>query len=649
MSLVETGIIAINTLARKDMDDPRHHLTRIDGNPVRVYTCGPTVYSEAHLGHARTYISLDIIRRILTDYFKIPVQWCMNVTDVDDKIIGEFNKGKTGFDTVFEYSGNREKAFFADMDKLNVRRPDSLLRVSEVIEDIKSFIGDLVAKGFAYVVDGSVYFDVPKYIAEGFEYAELESSSFSDKNRQAKKPEDGEKKGKKRADVDLSELGKHDPADFALWKKAKEGEPFWPSEWGNGRPGWHIECSTMSSIFFGDQFDVHCGGIDLRFPHHTNEIAQSQARSGLKPWVRTWWHTGQLNINGEKMAKSTGNFKTIKDAVNTYPWRLVRMMFALVEWDNPLELNDELIENAKNALKAVTNFLQKCEGYLATGGASDVHGYTETDRKFMAFFTEVQDKVKKAFAQNFKVPVAIQAIRDLIREANSEPAPNKGLLIAAARYVRQIMDVLGFNAETVTLSAETTTNLGPVAEAMAHYRQDARGNARALLQDVKNMKDLLGVNTRKPRPENEDEARKFDAVKAVEDRVLAVLSQLDRLRDETLPDLGIKLEDAGDGSVDFKLGNPEEFRKEREAARAAKAKPKPDAKPKQAQPKPAPQEIEHPSTMFRSQTDKYSQWDENGMPTHNKEGEPLTRGQLNRVKKLYDQQLAKWKKAHPES
>jgi cysteinyl-tRNA synthetase len=271
--------------------------------PLRVYTRGPTVSANAHLVHARTYTSLDTIRRILTDYINFEVALCANIADVDDKIIDHFNLGGTGFRTPFEYSRDREKAFFADMDRLNVRPRDSLLRVSEVIPQIRDFIGDFVTKGFAYAAGGNVWFDVPKSHSQFGTYAELEPESFNPQNlTQTEGGESGE--------------GKRAATDFAHWKGAKPDEPSWDSRWGKGRPGWHIECSTMSGLFFGEQFDVHCGGIDLRFPHHSNEIAQSQAHFGKVPWVRTWLHTGQLRIGCEKMAKSLGNFKTIAG-----PWK----------------------------------------------------------------------------------------------------------------------------------------------------------------------------------------------------------------------------------------------------------------------------------------------------------------------------------------
>jgi cysteinyl-tRNA synthetase len=607
--LIDLNIKVLNSLDVRDLQP----LTRVQSQPLRVYTCGPTVYEAAHLGHARTYISLDIIRRILTDYFEIPVTWCMNITDVDDKIINHFIKGLTRFETPFEYSHDREIAFFQDMDSLNVRRPDSLLRVSEVIPEIITFIAALVDKGYAYESGGSVWFEVAKYNATFGDYAQLEPKSFNEAN------------------IEQFEAGdaKRGPADFALWKAAKEGEPSWPSQWGAGRPGWHIECSTMSSMFFGEQFDVHCGGIDLRFPHHTNEIAQSQARFGRVPWVRTWLHTGQLQINGEKMAKSLGNFKTIRDVLETHSWRELRLAFSLVQWHRVLELSADLLEESRALLERVKNFLEEADGIHARDAAPDIHTFSPADAAFAAQLAGAQERVRAAFATNFNVPAALAALRELIDGAYAA-RPNKGLFIAAARFVRRIMDVLGvgFHAEAAG------DGLGAVAKGLAEYREGARADARALLQDARAVQKALGVNPRDSRPED-GAGERWDLVSRLLAHVQGVLGRLDTLRDETLPAVGIRLEDGADGEVTFKIGEPREAREPR---------PQPVKKPA-----PARKEAIHPGEHFRALTDKYGDWDENGLPTKGADGKELTRGQLNKVKKEWDVLLTKWKKANLDS
>lgn len=632
---VETGVSGFNTLTSSIQP-----IKRKQGLPLRCYTCGPTVYADAHLGHARTYVSLDMIRRIMTDYFRIPVEWCMNITDVDDKIINEFNTKKTGFNTVFEYSKNREQAFFHDMDSLNVRRPDSLLRVTEVIPQIIEFIDDLIKTGFAYEANGSVYFDVPKYANdERFTYAELEPSSFNlTEGRQSE---------------DLVDQGKRNFPDFALWKGAKPGEPSWDSPWGKGRPGWHIECSAMSTKFYGSQFDIHCGGIDLRFPHHTNEIAQSQARHGVVPWVHTWFHTGQLKRNGEKMAKSLKNYKTVSEIVQQYDWRIIRMAFALVSWQNVLDFTDEHFSQAVSTFKYFTNFLQKAEGLLQAGQASDVHDYNEVDGQFAALIEQTVEKIRTAFSTNFEIPAALDALKQLINAANSEPQPNNALLISAGRLVNQTLTVLGFQRDSINLTETAGVNLGPVATSMADYRRTTRPATLALLKDSREISKLFGVDLKNPRPADDavEGQKRYDAVQQLDAHVKELLSQLDALRDQTLPALGIKLEDKADGSVDFKIGDPEEFLREAKLQQEMKQSKKEEKQQKKDTKgaggnKKESEPVEHPREIFRKQTDKYSQWDEEGLPTHAADGTPLSKSQLNKVKGIYNKLLDKYNKKH---
>lgn len=633
-NLVETGVSVFNTIANGLVP-----LKKEADKPLRVYTCGPTVYADSHLGHARTYVSLDMIRRIITDYFRIPTTWAMNVTDIDDKIINTYREA--GFSSATEYSHNREAAFFKDMDRLNIRRPDALLRVSEVMPDIIEFIEELIKSGFAYksTKDNSVYFNVMKYANDPrFKYAELEPESFNASNTVSNEKLDGD-------------VGKENAADFALWKSAKEGEPHWPSPWGEGRPGWHIECSTMSTLFFGDHFDVHCGGIDLRFPHHTNEVAQSQARHGYVPWVHTWLHTGQLRINGEKMSKSLGNFKSISNALEKYTWRQLRLAFALVHWQNVLELNAELLASAESLDKRITNFLEMAEGLLQTGQAADVHGYTKANRDFDELMATVAADVRTKFANNFDISGAIESIKTLIDAAYVVDGPNKAQIIAAARFVHDIMNILGFATETLKLTGGNDTNLGPLAQSMATSRQQFRQVNKGLIQKVSAFRQTLGVNLKQPAPEDEEGRKKYELVKGLDENVKALFAELDNLRDDVLPSVGIRLEDNSDGTVAFKLGDPEDAA-EREAKKATLQKIKDEQKAKQPPKqektvKPPPPPVEDPATMFTSQTDKYSQFDENGVPTHDEKGEPLPKSRRNKLIKQYNIQKMKYEKLHP--
>lgn len=275
----------------------------LDTLPLTWYSCGPTVYDKAHLGHARTYICTDIIRRIIEDYFKIPINFALGITDIDDKIIEKArslqlqkncNHNKVSNETILELTRDLEKDFFRDMTLLNVRKPTAVLRVTEHINEIISYTEKIIANGNAYVTnDGNVYFNVGK-CADEYGYGKLGPIPPVADNDEEVSINSGS--------------GKLHQRDFALWKrnksKERNDEPSWASPWGQGRPGWHIECSAMTHSYFGNTLDLHSGGVDLKFPHHTNEIAQCEAHNCSSGWVRFWLHTGHLYIEGRKMSKS---------------------------------------------------------------------------------------------------------------------------------------------------------------------------------------------------------------------------------------------------------------------------------------------------------------------------------------------------------
>jgi len=283
------------------------------------------------MGHARTYVSFDILKRIMTDYFGYNVKLVMNITDIDDKIIRKANEQNISFE---EISRKYEGEFLEDMKRLNVSLPDSITRVSEFVPEIVSFIEKIIENGYAYESKGSVYFDVSKYSTHpDHTYAKLEPTSVNNKELMAEgegvltNSEAPEKRGE---------------ADFALWKKSKENEPKWQSPWGEGRPGWHIECSAMAAgIFKKYPIDIHTGGVDLRFPHHDNEIAQSEAYYNCDNWINYFWHTGHLHIHGKKMSKSLKNFLTIKEILNDFNPRQIRFLFLLHTWSSLMSYTTE--------------------------------------------------------------------------------------------------------------------------------------------------------------------------------------------------------------------------------------------------------------------------------------------------------------------
>lgn len=326
----------------------------VNGRRVNWYACGPTVYDSAHLGHARNYVTFDMIRRVLDEYFGYDVYLVMNITDIDDKIIKRSNEEKRA--NFLELAREFEFEFFNDMKALNIKMPDVITRVSEFIPEIIEFITTIISRGFAYESDGSVYFDVETFRAdEKHVYGRMEPKSVADASRVL----EGE-----------GELGEHlkdkkSPLDFALWKKAKPEEPCWDSPWGKGRPGWHIECSVMASNTLGFPIDIHSGGIDLRFPHHDNELAQSEAHYDQTQWVNYFLHSGHLHIHGSKMSKSLKNFTTIQEILKNHSPRHVRMLFLLHKWDAPMNYSPETsLQEAVAVDKTFANFFANVKARL---------------------------------------------------------------------------------------------------------------------------------------------------------------------------------------------------------------------------------------------------------------------------------------------
>lgn len=324
-------------------------------NQVTWYICGPTVYDSAHVGHASNYVRFDIVRRILSEYFGYDVIVQMNITDVDDKIIRKANERQEPFSEISQFY---EREFLEDMEALNILPADYVTRVSEYIPEIVDYIEGIIDNGFGYESEGSVYFDTVSFTAKGYNYGKVAPWCVGKADLLA------EGEGVLTANDKAVAEQKKCPNDFALWKKSKEGEPTWDSPWGPGRPGWHIECSAMASTVLGSVIDIHAGGVDLRFPHHSNEIAQAEAFHGCHQWVNYFLHSGHLHIDGLKMSKSLKNFITIRECLKRYNARQLRLLFLGHKYDAPMDYAEHSMIEAVNLDRTLTDFFGNIKARL---------------------------------------------------------------------------------------------------------------------------------------------------------------------------------------------------------------------------------------------------------------------------------------------
>uniref|UniRef100_A0A673B5U6 Cysteine--tRNA ligase, cytoplasmic n=1 Tax=Sphaeramia orbicularis TaxID=375764 RepID=A0A673B5U6_9TELE len=636
------------------------------GNKVTWYCCGPTVYDASHMGHARSYISFDILRRILKDYFKYDVLYCMNITDIDDKIIkrarhnylleqykeknpqptqiledvlttrGPFKdylasttdpdkkqmlerldaavtaaleplqaamNSKAADDmTLLESAKDllsewldkqfgsqvTENSIFSilpkywegeyhkDMDALNVLPPDVLTRVSEYVPEIVEFVEKIISNGYGYESNGSVYFDTARFdTSPHHSYAKLVPEAVGDQ----KALQEGEGDLSISADR-LSE--KKSPNDFALWKASKPGEPSWDSPWGKGRPGWHIECSAMAGSILGESMDIHGGGFDLRFPHHDNELAQSEAFFENDYWVRYFLHTGHLTIAGCKMSKSLKNFITIKDALARNTARQLRLAFLMHSWKDTLDYSSNTMESAVQYEKFMNEFFLNVKDILRA--PTDITGRFEkweaAEVELNNCFYDRKASIHEALCDNMDTRAVMEEMRVLVSQSNTYIAnrknaklrPNRMLLESIAMYLTNMMKL------------ESTVM--PYLTVLSDFREGVRKIAR-------------------------------------EQKVMELLQLCDVVRNDTLPELGVRLEDHEGQPTVVKLVDRDTLMREREE--------------KKMMAKLAKMKIP-PCEMFRAETDKYSQFDETGFPTHDAEGKELSKGQAKKLRKLYEAQ-----------
>ena len=400
-----------NTMSRK-----KEELLPQQGKQVNIYACGPTVYNFIHIGNARPICAFDVLRRYLT-WRGYTVKYVQNFTDVDDKIIKRANEeGSSAAQVAEKYIAE----YKTDAHGLNVMDADVHPQVTTCMQDIIDFVKALVDSGHAYEADGDVYFRTASFP----EYGKLSKNSIEDLQAGAR--------------IGVDER-KESALDFAVWKAAKPGEPYWDSPWGKGRPGWHIECSAMSRKYLGDTLDIHCGGQDLIFPHHENEIAQSESVTG-KPLANLWMHNGYINVDNKKMSKSLGNFFTAREVAEKYGYEVVRYMMVQAHYRSPINYCVELLDACKASLERLYTCRDTLDRAIANApaGAADPDSLALFDQRRQAFITAMDDDLNTADG----VSVLFDLVRDLNTRSN-DPATTKDTLTAGAKLFDELTGVLG--------------------------------------------------------------------------------------------------------------------------------------------------------------------------------------------------------------
>lgn len=734
-------------------------------NNVNWYACGPTVYDDSHLGHARNYVTTDIIRRILRDYFGFNLKFVMNITDIDDKIIirgrqrhllGQFKQSKLDIpedpknvrraalkaylkknvtdvpadsnleaiekavtesrrkipsggaisdqdakflmhtktvllavravsaleaqsdvpqqdldslddvimpylDKLFGASVNRhdvwtkltalyEQRFMEDMRALNVLDPDEIVRVTEYGPQIVDFVERIQQNKFAYATEGDVYFDIGAFEAANNNYARLEPWNRNDTSLQA----DGE------GALTEAKAGKRGAADFALWKSSKPGEPSWPSPWGLGRPGWHIECSAMAFDKLGSQIDIHSGGIDLAFPHHDNELAQSEAYwadhcdGHQHQWVNYFLHMGHLSISGSKMSKSLKNFTTIRTALQSTEWtsRSLRIVFLLGAWRDGIEITPSSIREASAMEDKINNFFLNANELLASTPAQS--GVTDDE-----FLTAALDKAKadtnRFLSDSFATKPVMDTISNLITTYNDQASKSKvntSSTRAIAQWITQMVNIFGLNGTagpddpTIGWSGLSVPEYAvPILTALSRKRDMLRTKAKSGLSQA----DLEPVPyPRRNSPESDvDQEAPFKKVLADFNHDLTnlhsssslekdILNLTDRLRDVDLFSLNVYLEDReGQSALIRPVTKELRAAKEEQEERARQKQKAKEEREKEAASKADKGRLNH-RDMFR--TEDYSAWDEEGLPTHEKGGEEVTKSKRKKLQKDWERQ-----------
>lgn len=427
-----------NTMSRS-----KEEFVPVDENEVKIYACGPTVYNYIHIGNARPLCVFDVLRRYL-EYRGYNVKFVQNFTDIDDKIINRANEEGSTFE---EISKKYIEEFWTDAHGLNFKDATVHPKATENIDEIIDIIKSLEEKGYAYAVNGDVYFRTLKFK----EYGKLSHQPIEDLVSGAR--------------IAVGDI-KENPLDFALWKGAKEGEPYWESPWGKGRPGWHIECSAMNRKYLGKTIDIHCGGQDLVFPHHENEIAQSECANDCT-FSKYWMHNGYINVDNVKMSKSLGNFKTVREIADVYGYEVIRYFLISSHYRSPINYNLEIIEQCKSALER----LYTCRESLDFAIKNAAH--IDDDIELINALNERREQFIEAMDDDLNTADGLSAVFELVKDINTkilDKAASENVCKTAAKVFDELCGVLGilYNRKSNDLDAEI--------EALIEKRQEARKN-----------------------------------------------------------------------------------------------------------------------------------------------------------------------------
>ncbi len=450
-----------NSLSRQ-----KEEFIPVENGKVKMYVCGMTVYSDAHIGHARTYFAFDVIRRYF-EYKGYEVTYVQNITDVDDKIIAAANRENVD---ALEYSRAFADRCFGDLDNLGIRRADLYPKASETIPDMIEMSKKIIDKGYGYESDGDAYFSVENFK----DYGKL-SGQRLDEMKVGSCPITGEKK--------------HNPFDFALWKKAKPGEPSWDSPWGKGRPGWHIECSAMSAKYLRLPFDIHGGGMDLRFPHHENEIAQAEAATGKK-FVNYWMHIGLLTINGEKMSKSLGNIINVKDLLKAWDPEVIRFFFAQAHYRSPPDFSEKALKNTEKGLDRIHRLKEKLEGFSEeTDVEIDESKLAEGGKIYHKAIDDFKERFDQAMDDDINTPEAVAIIFDFVNKSNKYFENNSNPDAGLCKYALDTLVKLGsiltlFQPKIAPDNSEGDSLLKNIRKILIKYEKKVDGKSIEELIDM---------------------------------------------------------------------------------------------------------------------------------------------------------------------